>query len=272
MIEHDEPAFADLMAKITRDSGFRCASYKDRCLRRRIAVRMRSRGLYTFAEYSSMLDLDPREYPKLLRALTINVTKFFRNWDTYNSIAQKVLPELWSATNGPIAVWSAGCSSGEEAYSVGVLAHMHAESRGELDELSRVGILGTDIDDDCLGAAERGLYGEASFTDTPAAIREKYFPHVSGLRGVIPQVKQLVSFAVGDLLHGDPPPRLFDLILCRNVIIYFDRDAQDKLFAEFHGSLREGGILVLGKVETVLGGARELFRPVSSRDRIFRRA
>lgn len=272
MIEHNEAAFADLMAKITRDSGFRCASYKDRCLRRRIAVRMRSRALYTFAEYSSMLDLDPREYPKLMRALTINVTKFFRNWDTYNAIAQKVLPELWSGTDGPISVWSAGCASGEEAYSAGVLFHMHAESLGELDKLSRVGILGTDIDDDCLGAAERGLYGEAAFTDTPAGLREKYFPHVAGLRSVIPAVKQLATFAVGDLLHGNPPPKQFHLILCRNVIIYFDREAQDKLFTEIHASLREGGILVLGKVETLLGAARELFRPVSSRERIFRKA
>ena len=107
MIEHNEPAFADLMTKITRDRGFRCASYKDKCLRRRIAVRMRARGLFTYGEYAAMLDADPREYPKLLRALTINVTKFFRNWETYNQIAQKILPELWSGTTGPLSVWSA---------------------------------------------------------------------------------------------------------------------------------------------------------------------
>ncbi len=272
MIEHNEAAFADLMAKITRESGFRCASYKDKCLRRRIAVRMRSRGLYTFVEYSGLLDLDPREYPKLLRALTINVTKFFRNWETYDAVAQKVIPELWGAGDDRIAVWSAGCSSGEEPYSVGVLFHQHAESCGQLEKLARVEILGTDIDDDCLGSAQRGLYGEASFSDTPAAIREKYFPHVAGLRSVIPAVKQLATFAIGDLLHGHPPATRFDLIICRNVIIYFDREAQDKLFAEFHGSLREGGILVLGKVETLLGDARDLFRPVSSRERIFRKA
>jgi chemotaxis methyl-accepting protein methylase len=219
-----------------------------------------------------MLDADPREYPKLLRALTINVTKFFRNWETYNTVAQKVIPDLWSASDKPISVWSAGCSSGEEAYSVGVLFHQHAESCQQLEKLSRVDILGTDIDDDCLGTAQRGLYGEASFTDTPAAIRERYFPHAAGLRSVIPPVKQLSTFAVGDLLHGDPPPGRFDLIFCRNVIIYFDRDAQDKLFAEFHSALRDGGVLVLGKVETLLGQARELFRPISSRERIFRKA
>ena len=272
MIEHNEAAFADLLAKITRDSGFRCASYKDKCLRRRIAVRMRSKGLYTFSEYSAMLDLDPREYPKLLRALTINVTKFFRNWETYDTIARKVIPELWSAGDGKIRVWSAGCSSGEEPYSVGVLFHQHAESCGELEKLSRVEILGTDIDEDCLGTAQRGLYGEASFTDTPVAIREKYFPQVAGLRSVIPPVNDLVTFAIGDLLHGDPPATKFDLILCRNVIIYFDREAQDKLFIEFHASLRDGGILVLGKVETLLGAARDFFRPINSRERIFRKA
>ena len=153
-----------------------------------------------------------------------------------------------------------------------MLFHQHAESVGDIDNLSRVSILGTDIDDDCLGTAQRGLYGEASFTETPPALRERYFPLVAGLRSVIPPVKQLASFAVGDLLHGDPPSNNFDLILCRNVIIYFDREAQEKLFAEFHSSLREGGILVLGKVETLLGGARDLFRPISSRERIFRKA
>lgn len=271
MIEHNEPAFAELMAKITRDRGFRCASYRDKCLRRRIAVRMRARGLFTFVEYSAMLDADPREYPKLLRALTINSTKFFRNFETYQVVRQKVVPEIWTAADRPISVWSAGCSSGEEAYSVGVLFHEHAESLGELDRLSRVAITGTDIDDDCLAIARRGLYGDASFIETPVAIREKYFPLVAGLRGIVPPVKQLASFAAGDLLQDQPPSAGFDLILCRNVIIYFDRDAQEKLLEEFHGALREGGILVLGRVETLLGHSRELFRPVSSRERIFRK-
>lgn len=272
MIVHNEPAFANLMAKITRDRGFRCASYKDTCLRRRIAVRMRAKGLFTYNEYSAMLDADPREYPKLLRALTINVTKFFRNWDTYNALAQKILPDMWSGSSGPLSVWSAGCSSGEEAYSAAVLFHQHAESVGDLDNLSRVSILGTDIDDDCLGTAERALYGDASFTETPPAFRERYFPLVAGLRSVIPPVKQLASFAIGDLLQDEPPSKNFDLILCRNVIIYFDRAAQDKLFTEFHSSLREGGILVLGRVETLLGPVRDLFSPISSRERIFRKA
>lgn len=271
MIEHNEPAFADLMAKITRDRGFRCASYKDKCLRRRIAVRMRARGLFTYSEYAAMLDADPREYPRLLRALTINVTKFFRNREAYDAVAERVVPELWSATSGPISAWSAGCSSGEEAYSMGVLFHRHAESVGDVGNLQRVSVIGTDIDDDCLGTARRGLYGEASFTDTPPAIRERYFPLVAGLRSVIPPVKALATFEAGDLLRDAPPSNTFDLIFCRNVIIYFERPAQEKLFTEFHSSLRDGGILVLGKVETLLGHARDLFRPVSSRERIFRK-
>lgn len=272
MIEHNEPAFTALMEKITRERGFRCASYKDKCLRRRVAVRMRAKGLFTFGEYSAMLDADPREYPKLLRALTINVTKFFRNFETYNTVAKKVLPELWSAADNPIAAWSAGCSSGEEAYSIGVLFHQHAESVGELEKLPRVSVVGTDIDDDCLGTAQRGLYGEASFTETPPSIRENYFPLVAGLRSVLPPVKALAKFTVGDLLQDKPPSTDIDLIFCRNVIIYFDRDAQEKLFTELHASLREGGVLVLGKVETLLGQARDLFRPISSRERIFRKA
>jgi chemotaxis protein methyltransferase CheR len=272
VIEHNEPAFASLMAKITRDHGFRCASYKDKCIRRRIAVRMRARGLFTYGEYAAMLDADPREYPKLLRALTINVTKFFRNWETYDTVARKILPEMWSGTEAPISVWSAGCSSGEEAYSAAVLFHEHAESLGQSDRISRVGIVGTDIDDDCIGTAQRAVYGEASFSETPLGIRERYFPMVEGLHSVIPKVRRLATFAIGDLLQDEPAAASFDLIFCRNVIIYFDREAQDKLFTEFHTALRPGGVLVLGRVETLLGNARDLFRPVNSRERIFRKA
>ena len=272
VIEVNEAGFVALTEKITRDRGFRCASYKNKCLRRRIASRMRAKSSYTFAEYSAMLDADPREYERLMRALTINVTKFFRNWETYNTLAKKVIPELWALPAETLSIWSAGCSSGEEAYSTAVLFHEHAKSLGELDRLGRVRILGTDIDEECLDAASRGLFAEASFAETPAALREKYFPQAGALRTVVPEVKALVAFDRGDLLQDPAPGRDFHMILCRNVIIYFERHAQDKLFVQFRSCLGPDGVLVLGKVETLPGAARDWFQPVSSRERIFRKA
>ena len=94
-MQGDDAGFRALMDKITRDRGFQCSSYKDKCLRRRFAVRMRAKGTSSHAEYAGMLDADPGEYDRLVRSLTINVTKFFRNWDTYAALDQKVIPALW---------------------------------------------------------------------------------------------------------------------------------------------------------------------------------
>ncbi|HEV7838762.1 MAG TPA: protein-glutamate O-methyltransferase CheR, partial [Gemmatimonadaceae bacterium] len=220
---------------------------------------------------SGMLDRDPREYERLLRSLTVNVTKFFRNWETYSAIDQKVIPALLERDEREIRVWSAGCSSGEEPYSIGILMHKHASGKGD-GRLESVSIVGTDIDTDCLGEAERAVYTEAALGDTPADLREQYFPQIAGLRTMLPDVRKLVAFQLRDLLHFQPPLEDAHLILCRNVIIYLERAAQDALFAHFHKTLASGGFLVLGKVETLLGDARGLFSPVNARERIFRKA
>jgi chemotaxis methyl-accepting protein methylase len=270
LIQGDDAEFGALMDKITRDSGFQCSSYKDKCLRRRIAVRIRARGASGCAEYSRLLDKDPREYERLMRSLTVNVTKFFRNWETYSAIEQKVVPALMDGGGREIRVWSAGCSSGEEPYSIAILMHKFAAANGGAG-LESVSIVGTDIDTDCLEEAERATYTDAALGDTPADLREQYFPRVSGLRTMVPEVRRLVTFENRDLLHFQPPFQDAQLIVCRNVIIYLERAAQDALFTHFHQALAAGGFLVLGKVETLLGEARGLFSPVNARERIFRK-
>ena len=259
------------MDKITRDRGFRCSSYKDKCLRRRVAVRMRARGAASYSDYASILDADLHEYDRLHRALTINVTKFFRNWDAYAVLEQRVVPQLWERSDPTLHIWSAGCASGEEAYSLGILMHQHAETTGTLDRLDSVAIVGTDIDGHCVRDAERALYAETTLGDTPLALRLKYFPTDDGLRTMIPAVKRLVRFEQADLLQASPPFEQAHLILCRNVIIYFEKDAQEALLREFHRVLAPGGFLVLGKVETLLGDIRGLFSPVNARERVFRK-
>ena len=262
--------FAALTQKISRERGFGCASYKEKCLRRRIAVRMRARGVHTYRDYAAILDGDTREYELLLDALTINVTKLFRNWETFSAIADDVIPDLWPANGEHIRCWSAGCASGEEPYSLAILMHREALKRKDEKALARIMILGTDIDRLSLKAAERGTFGEDAFADTPPAIRRRYFapkpPH-----SLDPSVKALVSFERRDLLHEPTPSGGLDLITCRNVIIYFDRASQELLFQRFYDALVPGGFLVLGKVETLLGPTRNLFVPVNPRERIFRK-
>ena len=264
----DDAFFPQLTAKISRDRGFGCASYKEKCLRRRIAVRMRAKGVLTYEAYARILDSDATEYERLLDALTINVTKLFRNWDTYSALSAQVIPVLWALPAPAIRVWSAGCSSGEEPYSLATLFHRHATERGAPP--SRVRVFGTDIDRDSLEAAERGSYEEAAFADTPADLRKRYFSDAAPSR-VSPDVRALVSFERRDLVGEAAPEGSFHLIVCRNVLIYFDRATQEALFEKFLNALHPGGFLVLGKVETLLGPARNKFAPVDSRERIFRK-
>ncbi|HWJ21632.1 MAG TPA: protein-glutamate O-methyltransferase CheR [Gemmatimonadaceae bacterium] len=267
----DEAGFIALTAKISRERGFGCASYKEKCLRRRIAVRMRAAGTHTFEAYSRVLDGDPHEYDKLLDALTINVTKLFRNWETYDAVSRLVVPGLWKLPTEQIRVWSAGCSSGEEPYSIAALFVRHAESVGQLARVQhRVRVLGSDIDRGSLDAARRATYPEGAFADTPRALRDRFFtPGYPAT--VVPEVRSLVTLERRDLLAEAPPPGGHHLVTCRNVVIYFDRATQEALFERFHEALVPGGFLVLGKVETLLGRTRSLFASVDARERIFQK-
>lgn len=265
-----DPAFQALLAKIARERQFQCGSYKIRCLRRRIAVRLRARNLATYEEYAALLDADEREYDKLLDALTINVTKFFRNWETYAVLQRAVVPAIWSLPDPVLNIWSAGCASGEEAYSLAILFHRHAVAVGEEHRLDRVRVVGTDIDRQSLEAARRATYPESTFADTPPELQRAFFS--PGFPATVdPRIRAMVQFTVHDLLR-QPPPTAQHLIACRNVIIYFDRHAQERLFERFHAALAPGGFLAMGKVETLLGESRSRFLPVDARERIFRRA
>ena len=267
-LEGDEEELEKLKRKIERDRGFNCSFYKDKCLRRRIAVRMRARGQRTFAEYAALLDREPAEYDHLLDTLTINVTKFFRNLETWSAVEQQVVPHLF-ARPGPIRIWSAGSASGEEAYTISILLQEWAEKNGRTADLARVRITGTDIDRKSLEAAERGVYPELSLSETPELVRRRWFSPGPPYR-IRPEAQRNVSFARRDLISG-VPEREQSLIFCRNVVIYFDRDIQERLFKDFYDSLLPGGFLVMGKVETLIGVARTLFRAVNNRERIFQK-
>jgi chemotaxis methyl-accepting protein methylase len=265
--ELEDDGYAALTEKITRERGFGCASYKEKCVRRRIAVRMRARGVHTFEEYGRVLDRDRHEYDLLLDALTINVTKFFRNPETFAAIDRELVPALYARVEPQLRIWSAGCASGEEPYSLAMLMHRYAIAQGK--RFDRVDVLGTDLDRASLAAAERATYLEPTLSDTPLDLRQMYFPLQPPYR-IHKDVRERVHFRRHDLLR-EPFPEPQHLIVCRNVIIYFDRATQEELFERFAGALLPGGFLVLGRVETLFGPARTMFSPVDSRERLFRR-
>jgi chemotaxis methyl-accepting protein methylase len=271
-----ESEFRLLAAKIARETTFPCESYKPQVLRRRIAVRMRARGVDSYPEYARVLDADRHEYARLIDVLTVNVTRFFRDAPTYDALANLVVPRLWTECGDSIAVWSAGVASGEEAYSLAALFHEEARRRDELHRLGRVRVLGTDIDRASLLAAARAQYPPSAFREAPSELLDRLFPRTDdtcagGTRAVATRVRAVVDIQRRDLLRDAPPPGQFDLIACRNVIIYLDRAAQEQLVATLHASLRPGGYLVLGRAEMLLGPARLRFTPVLPRERIFRR-
>jgi chemotaxis methyl-accepting protein methylase len=257
-----------LKRQIQLRAGICCDGYKDRVLQRRVAVRMRARGVQTHADYAALLERDPQEYADLLDTVTINVSKFFRNASMWVLLRDRVLPELARRDDGEIRIWSAGCAAGEEPYSLAILVRQLAEAR-RIDA-GRVRILATDVDPGALDAAWRAEYGAFAFTEMSDSTRARWFsgPQRNRLRD---EIRDMVRFERLDLMN-DELPQDRHLILCRNVLIYFERPVQLSLFERFHASLAPGGYLQLGKVETLFGMTAGLFRTVSARERLFQRS
>src|SRR4051794_17011811 len=137
--------FDELMSKVERERGFAVASYKQTCLRRRVASRMRACGVDSLADYYRHLERDTTELDRLVGALTVSVTSFFRDPEVWRPVAEHVVPELWHSERTDVRIWSAGCASGEEAYALAMLFHRHASVQGMLSQIDRVQILATDL-------------------------------------------------------------------------------------------------------------------------------
>ncbi len=273
MLTGDPEGFARLTGEIARVAGLALADYKEKVLRRRIAVRMRARGAETYGAYGDLLRKDPAELEQLKDALTINVTRLYRNPETWDRLRTLVLPELLARRDGAVRVWSAGCSSGEEPYTLALCLAEEAERMGKHLWAHKARIVATDIDELVMGRARVGRYSSSAFLEIPPDLTAKYFRPVGvDDREVVPALKRMVDVRRQDLLREPPPNPPYDLVVCRNVVIYFDRDGQDRIFAGFIDALAPGGYLLLGKVETLFGAARDRLELIDVRERIFRRA
>ncbi len=268
------PAQASELAALTRQidaaTGLSLSSYKENCFRRRVAVRMRATGADTYARYAGVLRADPAEYERLLSAVTINVSRFFRNRDVWRAVAQDVLPELAARRAAFINVCSAGCAAGEEPYTIAMLLDELAEA-SPAAAVDRFRLVATDVDPDALDAARRAEYGQLALTETTPADAERWFEPGGPPYRPVERVRRRVSFWRLDLLTAHLP-RDQSLIVCRNVIMYFDRESQVDMLRRLHKALRDGGVLVLGRAEGLVGDGARLFEPVSLPLRIYRRA
>ncbi len=264
-----DPELLALADRILEDTGFDIRQYKERPLKRRLAVRLRSCKLLSYRDYAERLRTDPDEYPKLFDALTINVTKFYRNPEVYQTVAERVLPKIiegWDQ-RASLQFWSAGCSSGEEPYSVAI---MWTEFKRKHGLNGQAQVHATDIDRLCLEKAQAGSYEWGSLDEMPRDLVDRYFDKDGAKYSISPEARKLVKFQRAELLEPSPF-RQVDMIFCRNVLIYFNRASQEIVFRHFLQSLKPGGFLVLGKVETMIGQAKESFTAFDTKERIYQR-
>jgi two-component system CheB/CheR fusion protein len=256
------------MLKETR--GFDFTGYKRSTLQRRIRRRIVLLNLATFSEYRDYLEFQPDEFSLLFDSMLINVTGFFRDPLAWQSLREKVLPELLSAKNSkaPIRVWSAGCATGEEAYTLAIVL---AEALGPDQFRDRVKIYATDLDENALQQARTGVYDMSALADVPEQFRDIYFePSAGSKRAFRRDLRRQVIFGRNDLTRDAPISRV-DLLAARNVLMYFNAETQANIIRRFHFALSYPGYLLLGKAEMLLNHA-DRFAPVDLRKRLFRKA
>ena len=217
--------------------------YKPQRVKRRIEILIRKWGKRSYREYLDLILKDEKAQKEFLDRLTINVTEFFRNPEKWWELRDKYLPQLLRESGSKFKAWSAGCSSGEEPYSLAILLE-------ELKAPPTAKILATDIDINILAKARKGEYEERSIVNVPKEYLRKYFDQRNGLYYVKPNVKARVNFKRHNLLQ-DPFEKGFDLILCRNVVIYFEMKTKEELYRKFAESLRPGGMIFVGSTERI---------------------
>jgi two-component system CheB/CheR fusion protein len=266
MNEKDSQEFEHLLDYLKNSRGFDFRAYKRSTLQRRVDRRLSVVGIESYETYRQFLENEPDEFGQLFNTFLINVTAFFRDTAAWDYISTQVLPRLIESKRkfDPIRVWSAGCATGEEAYTLAVVL---AEALGIDEFKSRVKIYATDIDDHALAQARVGEYDEKSIDGVPPAMLDKYFEKTNGNYCFRRDLRRAIVFGRHDLLQDAPISRV-DLLTCRNTLMYFNAPAQARILARLHFALNEGAFLFLGRAETLLAHM-STFKPVELKQRVF---
>jgi two-component system CheB/CheR fusion protein len=263
------PTLDALLDHLKRQRGFDFTGYKRSTLERRVRKRMAATGCEDYGAYLDFLEVQPDEFAELFNTILINVTSFFRDPAAWDHLREEVLPSVLAAREGDddaIRVWSAGCASGQEAYS---LAMMLAEELGEHAFHSRVKIYATDVDQEALSQARSAMYTAKDVEGVPTELIERYFERVDAAYGFRKDLRRSVIFGRNDLVQDAPISRI-DVLACRNTLMYFTAETQARIVGRLHFALRDEGALFLGRAETLIAhGAR--FRPTDIKHRIFRK-
>ena len=262
----ENTAFQKVKRLVQESTGLNCSGYRDEYLKRRFEIRLRATGSNTFAKYIFYLRKNPGEFNNLLNDLTINFTNFFRDIDVYVYLEKILLPKLFQSRNS-VRIWSAGCASGEEPYSMAILVH---KILGKSIGNHSVSIFASDIDKDALSKAEQGHYQEKQLTMDQSLI-DQFFTKEEGFFRVKDFVRQIIHFEQFDLMKTTTHQSL-DLILCRNVMIYFSKEGQQQIHMGFYNALKNGGYFISGKSEILTGEPSRKFLTVDNQARVYQKA
>jgi chemotaxis protein methyltransferase CheR len=268
MSRDDDRQFQQLLDFIGSEMDFESGFYNDAYLDRRISARMRRTDVDSYREYQRLLERDDGEREHLLDSLSINVTGFFRNPEAWEAL-RPVLRDL-TDNNRTVRIWSAPSADGREPYSAAMLALDDPDI-----DARRIEITGTDINADILREARAATYETSQTTDiaeelAPLSDYSEYVEEDGDTFTVRKRVTDMVSFEQHDLIRGDPK-RDFDLVFCRNLLIYIDTEFKVPIFETIRGSLKQGGSLMIGMTETLPAECRDAFEPVDKQHRIYRR-
>lgn len=259
--------------KIFASYGLDLARYKPAFIKRRLDRRMRILNISDYTQYILALKNNRKEFEEIFASLSINVTNFFRDSTVFDRFQLSILPKILSSLgeSNKIRVWSAGCASGEEPYSI---AMMFKQAIGKLPDLE-VEIIANDVNKSAIQFAERGRYPAKSVESLPPSIILNNFQKRIDENNIVEYeivstIKNMVTFKMGDILSDTI--QSFDVIFCRNVLIYYEKEAQELIFTKFYKGLKDSGYLVLGMDETMFGRrCQKLFNPLLVRERIYQK-
>lgn len=268
----EDPILIKVFERLNLKKGLDFTQYKENMLKRRIGARLKKHGLSSYDEYLEVLEKDPCEIDELISALSINVTEFFRNPESFEVIDNIVVPRVLFTKRENrhkiIRAWSCGCSSGDEPYS---LAITFLEKLDKARDKFLLTIVGSDIDRFALDEAKNMVYSRNRLKALDETFIDKYFKKTEkGDYKLAGNVRNMVKFRYHNVVN-DRPYTHCDIILCRNLLIYFNKQLQEEVLLKFYDCLNPGGFLVLGMTESLVGSAAGRFESVDNRRRIYRK-
>ncbi|WP_438298469.1 CheR family methyltransferase [Sporosarcina sp. FA15] len=241
------PDYAVFIGNVKKKTGIDLSLYKEAQMKRRLTSLYEKRGYRNFIEYYEAIHNDKELLEEFLDRMTINVSEFYRNAQRWDVLEKKIFPKLLAQSKKP-KIWSAACSTGEEPYSIALVLLSHVPLRD-------ISILATDLDLGVIERAKVGLYPERALKEVPTSIVKQHFVNEGHFYQVKDDIKRTVTFKQQNLLE-DRYDTGFDLIVCRNVMIYFTEEAKDQIYTNFSKSLKQGGILFVGSTEQIFNPSK----------------